>query len=61
MPQKHERRQLTTDDLVNGIRTLLHQDDEDVARSEKNSREQKRSIGVRKVHLWYNTLNRYVV
>lgn len=46
MPQRPERRQLTTDDLVNGIRTLLHQDDEDVVRSEKDSREQKRSIGV---------------
>ena len=29
MPQRPERRQLTTDDLVNGIRTLLHQDDEE--------------------------------
>lgn len=46
MPQRPERRQLTTDDLVNGIRTLLHQDDEDIVRSEKDSREQKRSIGV---------------
>ena len=46
MPQRPERRQLTTDDLVNGIRTLLHQDDEDVGRSEKASRAQKRSIGV---------------
>ena len=46
MSQRSERRQLTTDDLVNGIRTFLHQDDEDVVRSEKDSREQKRSIGV---------------
>ncbi|GEM_PF-4982296 len=27
MSQKPERSQLTTDDLVNGILTLLHQDD----------------------------------
>lgn len=43
MTQKQTKRQLTTDDLVNGIRTLLHQDDEDVVRDKKYGRDQKRS------------------
>ena len=46
MTQKPTKRQLTTDDLVNGIRTLLHQDDEDVIRDKKYGRDQKRSNGV---------------
>lgn len=46
MAQKPEKRQLTTDDLVNGIRTLLHQDDEDVVRDKKYGRDHKRSNGV---------------
>ena len=46
MTQRSARRQLTTDDLVNGIRTLLHQDDEDVVRDKKYGRDQKRSDGV---------------
>lgn len=45
MTQKPVKRQLTTDDLVNGIRTLLHQDDEDVVRTEKYGKNQKRSNG----------------
>lgn len=46
MTQKQTKRQLTTDDLVNGIRTLLHQDDEKVVRYEKYGRNQKISNGV---------------
>lgn len=46
MTQKQTKRQLTKDDLVNGIRTLLHQDDEDVIRDKKYGRDQKRSNGV---------------
>ncbi len=46
MTQKPAKRQLTTDDLVNGIRTLLHQDDDDVVRDEKYGRNQKISNGV---------------
>lgn len=46
MTQNPTKRQLTTDDLVNGIRTLLHQDDEDVVRDKKYGRDQKRSNGV---------------
>ena len=47
MTQKPTKRQLTIDDPVNGIRTLLHQDDEDdVIRDKKYGRDQKRSNGV---------------
>lgn len=48
MTQKPAKRQLTTDDLVNGIRILLHQDDDDMVRDEKYNRnaDQKITVGV---------------